>query len=85
MDVTHYRADCSITDWNLLPVDMAAVLPIILVMASVTPRCRHACMASRAASAAARIASIARLAHGRRSSKTGHDLVTLRNNPAKMP
>ena len=40
MDVTHYRADCSITDWNLLPVDMAAVLPIILVMASVTPRCR---------------------------------------------
>jgi len=33
MDVTHYRADCSITDWNLLPVDMAAALPIILVMA----------------------------------------------------
>src|SRR5262252_1689121 len=52
----------------------AAALLIILVMASATPRCRARMVWPPAArSAAARIADIARFAHGLRSSITGHD------------
>jgi len=69
MDVTHHGAGLRDYQPESRAGRHAAALLIILVMASATPRCRARMVWPPAVrSAAARIADIARFAHGLRSS-----------------